>query len=400
MNFFPAVKKGLFVARPNRFIVECTVNSRPIRAYLPNPGRLWELFFPGSLLYLIKHDASYEGTTDYTVVGVERDGIPIMLHTHVNNLVARQLIEEGNIPGLEGATIIRPEVAIGRSRFDFLVNRKGREIIVEVKSCTLAGNSLAMFPDAITARGRKHLLELARLAEEGTEAAVIFLVHWPRARYFMPEYHTDLEFSKTLLAVKDRISVKAMSVEWKKGLSLGKVQELVIPWKVIEKEAHDRGSYIIILRLKRDRRLTIGGLGAVKVRKGYYLYVGSAKANLTKRVERHQSLRKKLFWHIDHLRAVADFHAALPIRASEDLECDIASALGKIAGWHVPRFGSSDCSCDSHLFGMAEDPVHDPSFIKLLQYFRMDRLEPFLRPDRVSQFIKSPDSGNLSSPVK
>jgi len=376
--FSPDIHKGTFLDRPNRFIVNCVVDKKAVRAYLPNPGRLWELFFPGTVLTLVKHDESYEGSTDYTVIAVERDGVPIMLHTHANNLVAQRLIEQGRIPGLEAATIIRREVTIGRSRFDFLVNRDGEELVVEIKSCTLAGNRIAMFPDAVTARGTRHLLELAGLAKEGSKAAVVFLVHWPRAEYFMPEHHTDLEFSRTLLSIRDSVMVKAVSVEWKPGLLLGATRDLVIPWHLVAREAHDRGSYIVILRLKRDRRLLIGGLGEIRFRKGYYLYVGSAKTNLTKRIERHKRLIKNYHWHIDYLRAVADFHAVLPVRSSDDLECEIACALGKIADWRVPGFGSWDCNCETHLFGMNKDPVHTRSFIELLLYFRMDRLEKYL----------------------
>jgi sugar fermentation stimulation protein A len=377
--FFPRTIKAVFRNRPNRFIVECTVDNRLVRAYLPNPGRLWELFFPGTVLYLVKHGPEYEGSTGYTIVAVEREGLPIMLHTHINNLVARKLIEEDRVPGLEGSTVVRPEVTIGSSRFDFLLSWEGKDVVVEVKSCTLVGDRIAMFPDAITARGTRHLLELADLAQEGTKAAVLFLVHWPKAEFFMPEWHTDLELSRAVLAVKDRVLVKALSVEWKPDLVPGHIREIDIPWHVVEKEARDRGSYIFIMRLKRDRRLFIGGLGDVKFRKGFYLYVGSAKTNLSKRIERHRRLRKNLFWHIDYLRANADYHAAVPIRASDDLECEIASALGKIADWQVPAFGCSDCGCDSHLFGMIDDPVHSRAFIDLLLYFRMDRLEKYLR---------------------
>ncbi len=369
---------GVFKSRPNRFIVEGMVRNRMVRAYLPNPGRLWELFFPGVRLYLIRQDASFERSTDYTVVAVERDGLPIMLHTHVNNLVARQLIENGQIPGLERTEIVKPEVTIGNSRFDFLLDQDGRDVVVEIKSCTLVGNRIAMFPDAITARGTKHLLELAGLAKSGKKTAVVFLVHWPKADYFMPEHHTDLEFSQTLLAVKDTVLVKAVSVEWNSSLIPGKTKELTIPWQLVEQEAHDSGSYIIILNLKRDRRLLIGGLGTVNFRKGYYLYVGSARVSLTKRIERHRRLVKRLHWHVDYLRAKAEFHAALPIRASEDLECTIAAALGKITEWNINGFGSSDCGCESHLYGMMEDPLHSRAFIGLLGYFRIDRLEKYV----------------------
>jgi sugar fermentation stimulation protein A len=55
------------------------------------------------------------------------------------------------------------------------------------------------------------------------------------------------------------------------------------------------------------------------------------------------------------------------------LECEIANALSEIAEWSIPKFGSSDCSCKTHLFGMADDPIHSESFRELLQHFRMDR---------------------------
>ncbi len=77
--------------------------------------------------------------------------------------------------------------------------------------------------------------------------AVLFLIHWPRADYFLPEHHTDLEFSRTLLSVKDEVMVKALSVEWREGLNLGRVREVAIPWDIVEQEAHDCGSYIFII---------------------------------------------------------------------------------------------------------------------------------------------------------
>jgi sugar fermentation stimulation protein A len=377
-EYFNGAIKALFCGRPNRFVVDCIVQGKPVRAYLPNPGRLWELFFPGSVLYLVKREELSKGITDFTVVAVERDNHPIMLHTHVNNLVARQLIEQGRIPGLQDSEIVRPEVTIGNSRFDFLLQQGNKEIIVEVKSCTLVGNRIAMFPDAITARGTKHLRELEAIAQEGRRASVIFLVHWPHADFFMPEHHTDLEFTRTLLSVRDSVMVRALSVEWLEGLTLGRTRDLVIPWNLVEQEAHDGGSYILILRMKRDRNLSVGSLGKVRFKKGYYLYIGSAKKNLSQRIERHRRLIKKCHWHIDYLRAAADFHVAVPVRASENLECEIAAAMGRISDWDFPGFGSSDCMCQTHLFGMNGDPVHSRAFINVLQYLRIDRLEKYL----------------------
>jgi sugar fermentation stimulation protein A len=365
-----------FRSRPNRFVVECRADGRNVRAYLPNPGRLWELLFPGARLFLTEIPPSPERSLKYMAIAVERNGKPIMLHTHYNNTVARRLIEQNRIPGLEGAVIIKAEHAVGHSRFDFLLRKGNRDILLEVKSCTLFNETLAMFPDAVTARGTKHLLELASLSRKGMDTAVLFVVHAPNVRFFMPEHHTDLEFSQTLLSVKDKVMVKAVSVGWNRDLTIGNdVRELIIPWDMVRRESHDGGSYIVVLGLARDRQIPVGGLGDIKFRKGYYLYVGSAKKDLTRRINRHRSERKNLFWHIDYLREHAGFHAALPIRASADLECAIAASLSSIADWQIAGFGSSDCSCETHLFGMKDDPVHSPEFIKRLLHFRMGRLE-------------------------
>jgi sugar fermentation stimulation protein A len=374
LNFFGQTEKAWFLKRPNRFVVVCKLNGKTIKAFLPNPGRLWELLLPGAVLYLEK-SFQPERKLPYTVVAIEREGQPVMAHTHRTNDLVEHLLRKGMIPGLEGTEINKREIQHGNSRFDFFLKRGEEEIYLEVKSCTLFGRQLAMFPDAVTARGKKHVEELAELKDHGKSGAVVFLICWPKARFFMPDYHTDLEFSKTILAVRDRVSFLPVALELNPDLSLtSRVKLLKIPWDILEKELEDRGSYILILRLPEKRTLNIGKHGRTQFKAGYYLYAGSARKNLTHRLERHQRQRKKLFWHIDYLRAHAEVLLALPIRASDPLECEIAQSLKRISDWEVPGFGCSDCSCSSHLFGMSKDPIRKPEFISLLQYFRMDRL--------------------------
>jgi sugar fermentation stimulation protein A len=375
VKLFETIEKGIFISRPNRFIVQCTVEGKEVSAYLPNPGRLRELLLPGRVLYLAPQTSGARAYR-YMCVAVERDGSPVMLHTHLNNAVARHLVEHNLVFGLEGAEITRPEVTIGRSRFDFLLRHEGKEVVLEVKSCTLFGGRIAMFPDAVTLRGKRHLEELASLPAGKQRGAVLFIVHSPGVKYFMPDYHTDLAFSQTLLSVYNDVMVKAVSVSWGKDLSLGKkMRDLVIPWEVIRNEARDRGSYIVVLRLMKDEAIAVGSLGVIRFPKGYYLYAGSAKRNLSQRIARHQRRRKNLFWHIDYIRQYADHCVSLPVRTAAGLECEIAEALHGISGWNVPGFGASDCSCESHLFGVSEDPLLSQEFINLLLHFRIDRLE-------------------------
>lgn len=376
MKIFGNILHASFLSRPNRFVVLCDIKGKTVRAYLPNPGRLWELLFPGTKLGIVKYPPNPERKLKYLVVAVEHGNQWIMLHTHHTNTVARMLIESDRISGLEGAEIVQPEYKMGNSRFDFLLRKDGKDILLEVKSCTLFHKALAMFPDAVSARATRHLLELEELTHQGYTTAVLFVVHSPRVKYFLPEHHTDLAFTHTLARVKDRVLIRAVSVEWNDDLSLGpNTRDLTIPWALVDREAHDSGSYIVVLRLDGDRTIEVGSLGKIPFPKGFYCYVGSAKQYLTKRVARHQRITKNHHWHIDYLREHTSFHAAIPIRTTADLECEIASELASIATWQVPGFGRSDCGCRTHLFVVQDDPVHNRKFIDMLLYFRMGKLE-------------------------
>jgi len=375
MKFFGPTKTSSFISRPNRFTVVCELAGKKVKAFLPNPGRLQELLFPGVPIYLEKSVVPGRNLS-YTAVAVEREGHPVVLHTHKTNDVARFLMEEKAIPDLRGFDVVRSEVTMGNSRFDFLLRNGSQNLVVEVKSCTLLSHRTAMFPDAVTARGKKHLEELARLAGTDTPSAVVFVIHWPKAEVFMPDFHTDLEFAKTLLAVRDRVAVIPVAVRWRRDLSFRASEAKIVKvlWKAVEKEAHDRGAYLVIFRLPKKKIIRVGSLGDLSLAGGYYTYVGSARRGLSARIERHRRLRKKTFWHIDDLRAQADFHAALPVRSADDLECKMASAMSSLSEGSVPGFGCSDCGCPSHLFWTREDPLHSPRFHAFLQYYRMERL--------------------------
>jgi sugar fermentation stimulation protein A len=375
------VLKARFAGRPNRFLVLCDLDGKTVEAYLPNPGRLWELLLPGRVLYLEKNAAHQAGRTAYTAIAVERDGRPVVLHTHRTNDVVAHLLAAGELPGFEKASIVRREIAVEGSRYDFLLKKGGRDFFLEVKSCTLFDNRIAMFPDAVTDRGRRHLEQLARHARKGIPGGVLFLVHSPMIDAFLPDYHTDYIFAKTLLDVRNNLLIRAVSVEWRDDLSLGPTpRNVTIPWNLIEQEAQDRGSYLLVLEMAKTRHIDAGGLGGITFPKGHYVYAGSARANLTKRAERHLRHRKRFHWHIDYLREQADSCMALPIRTSGDLEHDLADALGEMAEWTIPRFGSSDCKCPTHLFGFVENPFHNRRFVDFLLHARMGRLESMLAP--------------------
>jgi len=375
MRILPIPQSGpvraTFLARPNRFIVHADLPGRgPVEAHMPNPGRLRELLLPDATLLL----APTAGKQPFVVAGVERDGDPVMLHTHWNNLVARRLLEARLVPGLEQADIVRAEIPVGHSRFDFLLRDPKGEILLEVKSCTLFGNGVAMFPDAVTERGRRHLEELAVLSLGDRRCAVLFIVHTPRVSSFQPDYHTDPEFAQTLLAVRRRVQIIAASVRWNPDLTLddASVRPLPVPWPRIAREAKDGGAYLLLLHLPESRAIDIGGLGPVDFAAGHYIYTGSAMRGLAARMARHLRLRKRPHWHIDYLRAHADHAEALAIRSSKREECDLARAVGTLFPAATPGFGSSDCDCPAHLhFSGTQSPLDHRPFHNLIEQFRM-----------------------------
>lgn len=392
-----------FVTRPNRFLVRCRIEKRVVEAMMPNPGRLTELLLPGATLYVSEDltEAEFEAQaqekqvrkTRFTVWAVEREGEPVFLHTHRTNSVAEFLLRNKKIPSLASTQIVRGEVLHGNSRFDFLMENAeeqgevsckepGYRFFLEVKSVTLFGNGAALFPDAITNRGRRHLLELADIGgkaiKEGRpRPVVLFLVHSNRVSRFLPDYHTDLEFSRTFLDARDGVRLKAVSVAWNRSLELEpEVRELPIPWEFLNREVTDRGSYLLMLRLDQSEKITVKRLGELSFSAGWYIYVGSAMRNLTQRIARHQRKRKRFHWHIDFLRDRASKVTALPIRSSLRLECKIAESLSHLLQTHSRGFGSSDCNCPTHLYFSPEDPLGLRPFHDLLESFRMPEPQP------------------------
>lgn len=374
IEIFQRIEKAKFLNRLNRFVIQCLAKGKKIKVFLPNPGRLWELLLPGVTVYFEK-SPNINRKLPFTAIAIEREMYPVFINTQLTNYFVELLIQNDLIPGLEGARVQQREYSWGRSRFDFLLNKKEREIILEVKSCTLYGKYVAMFPDAVTRRGKKHIQELRELAKQGKGGAILFLIFSPTAQYFLPDYHTDPEFAQELFQAKEEISIFPVAIKFQNHFSkISQVRALPVPWSILAKENHNRGAYILILHLPARKSLLIGSLGLVHFPAGYYLYVGSAKKNLEQRISRHKRQRKKPFWHIDYFLEHAQFYKSLPFRTSSAIECDLARALSKISSWEIPRFGSSDCSCNSHLFGIKKDPLQNEHFNYIWQYFRMDRI--------------------------
>ena len=112
-----------------------------------------------------------------------------------------------------------------------------------------------------------------------------------------------------------------------------------------------KGTYCLLIHLTHDSKITVGKLGEIDFKKGYYVYVGSALNSLEGRIKRHLRDDKKLFWHIDYLLARENAEIVDVVFTIGDIkwECDLASQIAE-NGTKIDDFGCSDCKCNSHLF--------------------------------------------------
>lgn len=195
--------KAIFVERPNRFVIRCRLQTSGdvVEAHLADPGRLIELLLPGVLLYL-RQNEDPRRKTKWSVILVKAPdkAIYVSLQSTLVNQLATLALSAKAISELVAWGIKRREYSYNGSRWDFLLEcSEGKQLLLEVKSCSLVHDGIAMFPDAVTERGRRHVLKLAELHSQGEiEGAVLFVVQRSDARSFQPATHIDPKFSVAL----------------------------------------------------------------------------------------------------------------------------------------------------------------------------------------------------------
>jgi sugar fermentation stimulation protein A len=226
LDFGPLVR-ARFLERPHRFSVRCRLEDggETVEAHLADPGRLQELLVPDALLFLSPADNPARKTKWSAVLVESSQSVLVSLRSALVNELVSAALRAKAVTELASWDLVRSEFPHGGSRFDFLLAREGGErLLLEVKSCSLVEDGLAMFPDAVTARGTKHLQELAELQAEGAfQAAVLFVVQRSDARAFRPAVHIDPRFAAALrLAGQAGVRVLAYNCRVEeKGISWG-----------------------------------------------------------------------------------------------------------------------------------------------------------------------------------
>lgn len=208
--------EGIFLNRPNRFIGEVKVGDEVLICHVKNTGRMREILVPGKRCW-IREAANKNRKTKYDLISVEHDGIIVNADSQIPNKVVEDAFLNGEIEDYQDVISVKREYTVGNSRLDMKITTERNELFVEVKGVDLMKEKgHASFPDAITARGTKHLRELETLAKDGKDAMVIFLIMREDAEDFRPNYEMDPLFSDTFYEVL-KSGVKARAYRTKVG---------------------------------------------------------------------------------------------------------------------------------------------------------------------------------------
>jgi len=202
MQFEQTLIPATLVRRYKRFLADVTLaDGSLLTVHCPNSGSMLGCQAPGSRVLLSRADnprRKYPHTWELVEVG----GCWVGINTARTNHLVREALVAGRIAEIGTVDEIRAEVKVSaRSRLDLLLRQGERQTYVEVKNCSLVEDGIAMFPDAVTSRGVRHLEELADLRRAGFGAVIFFCVQRGDAELFAPAAHIDPLYAATLARV-------------------------------------------------------------------------------------------------------------------------------------------------------------------------------------------------------
>lgn len=209
MKFETPLLEGRLIRRYKRFLADVRLaDGSVVTAHTPNTGSMLGCAEPGSRVWL-RDTGKPERKYPLSWEIVEADGATLVgINTGLSNALVREAVEQGVVDQLAGYAEIRSEVRYGneRSRIDLLLrgHATAADCYLEVKNVTLAEGVRALFPDAVSARGTKHLRELIAVAESGLRAALCFCVQRGDAQVMEPADRIDPDYGRTLRLARAR----------------------------------------------------------------------------------------------------------------------------------------------------------------------------------------------------
>ena len=204
MKFNKKLLQGTLIKRYKRFFVDIKYQNKTITAHCPNSGSMMGLLKLGNIVWFSTSDDP-KRKLKYTLEMIEVNKKLVGINTHLTNKIVFEALKNKKIKSLIKFNNIKPEVKFNdKTRFDFLISNDREKCFLEVKNVTLLRkNNIAEFPDAVTARGTKHLGELANQVAAGDRAVMYYLIQrqdcdkFTVAKDIDPAYAAALEKATT-----------------------------------------------------------------------------------------------------------------------------------------------------------------------------------------------------------
>jgi sugar fermentation stimulation protein A len=187
---------AMFISRPNRFLGICEHQGKCVKCFIPNPGRMNELLYPGAQVYLLERPA-LKRKTSYDLVLVESEGGLVSIDSRLPIILLSEAINLSQLSEFKGLKVERTEPLFHNSRLDLLLYNNEEKLHLEAKSCTLVVKGTALFPDSPTKRGTRHLQTLVKALYFG-RAAVVFIIQRNDAIRFQSNVKMDPKFTEAL----------------------------------------------------------------------------------------------------------------------------------------------------------------------------------------------------------
>ncbi len=210
--------EGRFVERKNRFLGTVEIEGYgKEEVHVRDPGRLEEILYEGNKV-LVKKAKNKNRKTNWDLIAGKVKENWVFVNSGYHREIAERILEDDGISPYSEIEGITPEVQLGDSRIDFLLEMNEEKLWLEVKGCTLAEDGVALFPDAPTERGKRHVEELRKAMENGDRAALLVLVFRSDAQCFAPKEDTDPEFAEVFRkAVDEGLEVHPMKFGFQKN---------------------------------------------------------------------------------------------------------------------------------------------------------------------------------------